>query len=118
MRTHYNVRDAISEVLRYLIDNRRFIINALKNTSGQNSFLNYVSKIHFTVLRDFITDDGAHQLPRRIELLAKLYVFGTVQLTCEWLINKMSIPLEEFSEILSAGLPQELAPYLSKHGAN
>ncbi len=45
-------------------------------------------------------------------MLLKLYVFGTVQLVCEWLIDKMPIPIEEFATVLEAGLPSELKQYL------
>ena len=86
---NYGLREAIADVLNYSADNRRFIINALKNTSGQNSFLYHVSKIHFTLLRDFVRSKiGAARLPLRTEILLKLYAFGTVQLICEWLIKK------------------------------
>ena len=51
---NYGLREAIADVLNYSADNRRFIINVLKNTSGQNSFLYHVSKIHFTLLCDFV----------------------------------------------------------------
>lgn len=109
----YNFREAVVDFLSYSSDNRRFIINAIKNTSGQNFFLNHVSRIHFSALRDFVrSKSGSNKISLRTETLLKLYAFGSVQLVCEWLINKMPIPIEEFAAILEAGLPEELKPLL------
>ena len=110
---NYSFCEAIVDFLNYFADNRRFIINALKNTSGQNSFLCNVSQIHVTALRELICSTlGSKELPLRVETLLKLYVFGTVHLVCEWLIDKMPIPIEEFATVLAAGLPSELKQYL------
>ena len=48
----------------------------------------------------------------RLETLIKLYACGTVCLECDWLMNNMPIPIETLAEILEAGLPEELKPYL------
>ena len=108
-----NVKSVDKITIRSIVDNRRFIINALKNTSGQNSFLCYVSQIHVTALRELICSTiGSKELPLRVETLLKLYVLGTVHLVCKWLIDKMPISIEEFATVLAAGLPSELKQYL------
>lgn len=114
--SEYGLRDAILDFLNYSADNRRFLINAIKNTSGQNSFLNHVSRIHFEAMHDLMAGGG--RLPLRIELLLKLYIFGSVQLSCEWLIKKMPVPIEEFATILATGLPEELAAYIPSREAS
>ena len=111
----YNFREAVAANLRYIASNRTYLVNALKNTPGQNSFIRYAFEINFTLLRDFIKSyNKADILPLRIETLIKLYVYGTVELECDWLINNMPIPIEEFADILEAGMPEELKPYLYK----
>lgn len=113
INTDFNFRQALTENLKYFADNRRYLINALTNTSGQNSFLNNVFKINFSLLHDFIKFSNKIQiLPPKIEQLIKLYVFGTVQFECDWLINNMPISIEEFVDILEAGVPEELKKYL------
>lgn len=89
------------------------MINAIKNTSGQNYFLNQVSQIHFNLLQDLIkSKNNLKILPLYIENLTKLYAFGTVQLLCEWLINDMPIDIKYFSKILEDGLPEPLKKFL------
>ena len=51
------------------------------------------------------------ELPIKTEMLLKLYVYGTVQLVCEWLLNDMPVPLEEFVTVLEEDLPQPLKIY-------
>ena len=100
----------IYDFRNYSSANRRFLINAIKHNSGQNSFLNQVSRIHFETMYEVMSGGG--RLPLRIEQLLKLYIFGTVQLSCEWLIKKMPISINEFATILATGLPAELAAYI------
>lgn len=106
---NYKLRNAIFDVISHFADNRKFIINAIMYTAGHNSFLNHVSKIHFSVLQDFIkSKHKLNELPLKIEVLLKLWAFGTAQVVCEWLINKMSIPIEKLTTYLELGLPEGL----------
>ncbi len=109
----YTLGSAIYDILRYFDDNRKFILNALKNTSGQNYFLHYVARVHFTILRDFVAaQNGFAKVPRRLEALLKLYAYGSVQMVCEWLLDGTPIPAEEFASFLEAGVPEEAKPYV------
>lgn len=107
----YGISDAILDIIRYFDSNRKFILNALKNTSGQNYFLHHVARIHFTVLRDFVAGRSG-DVPPKLEILMKLYAYGTVQMTCEWMLNGTPIPTETFAAFLEAGIPEELKPYV------
>ncbi len=111
----YNFREALTANLNYIASNRTYLINALKNILGQNSFLHRAFEINFTLLRDFVKlFNKVKALPPRIETLMKLYVYGTVELESDWLLHDMPIPIEEFADILEAGMPEELKPYLYK----
>lgn len=114
-KTERSLGGSIAAVLHYCAENRRFIINAIKNTSGQNYFLHHVAQIHFNIVKDFIVARSVtRKLLPRVEIMLKLYVFGTVQLLCEWLLKKMPIPVDEFADYLEAGVPEELKPYFYK----
>ena len=113
--TDFNFRKALTANLSYFAENRHYLINALTSTSGHNSFLNYVFRVNFTLLHDFVKSvNNNKKLPSRITALIKLYVFGTVQFECDWLINDMPMSIEEFADILEAGVPEELKSYLYK----
>ncbi|MBQ7516183.1 MAG: TetR/AcrR family transcriptional regulator C-terminal domain-containing protein [Schwartzia sp.] len=108
----YGIGDAILDIIRYFDRNREFILNALKNTSGQNYFLHHVARIHFTVLRDFVAARSGGAMPEKLEILMKLYAYGTVQKTCEWLLDGAPVPAEQFAAFLEAGIPEDVKPYV------
>ena len=111
----YEWKDALNDALKYSVENRNFLINAIMHTSGQNSFINNVSKIDIKALSDYIKKQhNLKQLPEDLEVWVKLYCFGIVQLSCEWLINKMPIQMNQFVKLLEDGLPAPLKKYLYK----
>lgn len=108
----YGLHDAIFNVINYFAENRKFIINAIMHTSGQDSFIHHVFKIHFEIMCDFIkSSQNLKKLPLKTEMLLKVYVYGTVQLVCEWLVNDMPVPINEFMNFLEDGLPAPLKIY-------
>jgi len=63
-------------------------------------------------MSDFIkSSQNLKKLPLKTEMLLKIYVYGTVQLICEWLVNDMPVPIEEFVIFLEDGLPAPLKVY-------
>ena len=108
----YTIGGAILDIVRYFDGNRKFILNALKNTSGQNYFLHHVARIHYAVLRDFVAARGGGATSPELDVLMKLYAYGTVQMTCEWLLDGTPIPAETFAACLEAGIPEDVKPYV------
>jgi len=105
----YCLHDAIYAVVNYFAENRKFIINAITHTSGQDSFICHVFRVHFNAMSDYIKlSQHLEKLPLKIETLIKLYVYGTVQLLCEWLISDMPVPIDDFVDFLESGLPEPL----------
>ena len=62
-REDYTLHDAILDTLRYLSENRKFILNALKNSSGQNYFLHHVARVHIALLREVVTAESGGANP-------------------------------------------------------
>ena len=109
----YEWKDTLLEGLKYSVDNRQFLINAIMHTNGQNSFVNHVANIDIKALSDYIKrTQNWEELPVDIEAWIKIYCYGIVQLSCDWLIDKMPIPLEEFVKLLEKALPEPLKKYL------
>lgn len=111
----YELRDALFDGLKYSVDNRQFLINAMMHTNGQHSFADYVAQIDIKALSEHILkSQGWKELPNEIDTLIKVYCFGIVQFCCEWLINRMPIPIEELVNLLEKALPEPLKKYLYK----
>jgi len=45
-------------------------------------------------------------------MFIRLYCFGTVSLTCEWIVGKYSISREELTDVYEHALPEGLQKYL------
>ena len=50
----YKLKDAVQDVIKYFFDNKTFLKNLLMNTSGQNSFINYIAQFHTKILSDYV----------------------------------------------------------------
>ena len=83
-REDYTLHDAILDTLRYLGENQKFILNALKNSSGQYYFLHYVARVHSALLCEVVTaESGAAGASPKMEALIKLYIYGVAQMICD-----------------------------------
>ena len=109
----YRWRDTLLDGARYYYDNRSYIINALKHTSGQDSFVGYVTRNNIEVLakevrRKLMTE----YLPPEIYGLIKIYVCGTVHFMLDWLMEETSLTPEQVAQMWEEGMPQPLKQYL------
>lgn len=109
----YRWKDTLLEGARYYYSNRGYIINALKHTSGQDSFVGYVTANNIEMLakevrRKLMTE----YIPPEIYGLIKMYVYGTVHFMLDWLIEDSALSPEQVAQMWEDGLPQPLQQYL------
>jgi len=111
----YNFPNALKDCIQYYAENKKFLINAITHTSGQNSFINHMSKINFNALSNYLKRiNNFDELPQDLSIIVKMYVYGTVCMSCEWLIDKKPIVIDEFIKLLEEGLPESLKKYVDK----
>lgn len=112
-RDGYRWRDTLSDGARYYYENRGYIINALKHTSGQDSFVVYVTRNNIEVLANEVRRKlMTEYLPPEIYGLIKMYVYGTVHFMLDWLLGDNPLTPEQVAQIWEQGLPQPLRQYL------
>ena len=71
-----------------------------------------MTEIHFNALMDRIRAASDPDDPdRKTEMLVRLYGFGTVMLTCEWILGKYPVSRETLTEVYAASLPEPLHIY-------
>jgi len=72
--------------------------------------------VNFKFLSEYIKmSNELKELPTDVEVLIKIYVYGTVCMLYEWLIDKNPMEFEEFVRLLEAGLPEPLKKYVYKN---
>lgn len=116
-RDGYEWRDAVREALRYFLENREFLRNLVANTSGQDSFINYVARFSVRIFSDYIKQtQNWDELPRDLEIFVRVYCYGTVCTFCEFLTAPIPVTDEEFVALIEKSLPEPLKKYLYKNG--
>ena len=98
----------------YFIENRGFVINALKHTTGQDAFLGQVERVHVRILANVVRKQrGEGALPPELLGIIKVYCYGTVRLLFEWLMES-KLTADAWVKVWEDSLPEILRPYLEK----
>lgn len=109
----YEWRDTLYEGIRSYHENRDFVLNALKHTSGQDSFRLYVQRINYDLLVGEVRKQlMTEHIPDEILGIIKIYVLGTVQYILDWILNDMDLSPDQIAEICEKSLPEPLKQYL------
>lgn len=110
---NYTWRNTLIDWLTYSFENKKFLKNLLLNTSGQDSFINYISNRNIKILSDYIkSTQKIENLPADIEISVKIYCYGTVCALCEMILKDFPIPIEDFIKFSENALPEPLKKFL------
>lgn len=109
----YTWRDTVRDGMRYFAENRRFILNALKHTSGRDSFIEQKTRLDLGYITGIMRKKLAtEEIPDALMVTVKLYLYGAEHYLCEWLVDDMPLPWEEVAALMEACVPEALRPYL------
>lgn len=90
-------------------EQREYLANLLLHTTGMDSFIGYMREINFNSLKDAVLRvSGLFALDERTEMLIRVYVTGTVQLTCEWILGRYKADREALALVYEEALPETL----------
>jgi hypothetical protein len=113
---NYTFKDALADGVNYFLDNKKFLKNLVANTSGQDSFINYVAKYNVKILSDYIKRiQNLEKISPDVEIFIKVYCYGMVCTLCEILTDSISVSNKKFIELLEKSLPEPLKKYLYKN---
>ena len=72
-----------------------------------------VAQIHYERMRFLILKVApGNKLDEVTEMYIREYCFGTVHLTCEWILGKYKVGLDELTQVYVNSLPIPLNQYL------
>ena len=113
---NYTWNNALTDVLNYFLENKKFLQNLVLNTSGQDSFINYLSKFSVKIFSNYIKrTQNLEKIPQDLEILISVYCYGVVCTLCEFLISSVQISDKEFVKQLERALPEPLKKYFYKN---
>lgn len=109
----YLWKDTLLDGLRYFAKNREYMVNALKHTSGRDSFVAQMAAMNVEIILDEVRKgSGTSVVPDDLAMEVKIYCYGTEQYLCEWLMDGCPASCEEVAAAMGACIPERLRPYL------
>ena len=110
----YTWRQSLSDAADYYERGKNYLANLMLHTSGHDAFILYMNEINFNALEKHILKvSGEEVLVEATRMYIRLYCFGTVSLTCEWVLGRYEAAAVELAEVFEKSLPEPLKPYLS-----
>jgi len=98
-----------------LLEHPSFFANVLKNTAGNDSFLEKATKYVLTLLNNRIKEDnGGMELPSDIRFYLRFYLRAVSETIAEWFLEGEPIPLDELVSLMDAAMPGPLEAYLRR----
>ncbi len=94
-------------------EQKEYLKNLLLHTSGFDSFVRNMQRIHYESLRKIIQETvSPAELDVKMEMYVRAYCQGTVDLTCDWILGKYDAGPKELAEVYENLLPIPLKEYL------
>ncbi|MBR1856347.1 MAG: TetR/AcrR family transcriptional regulator C-terminal domain-containing protein [Oribacterium sp.] len=109
----YVWKDTFLDGMRFYDENRKFMVNALKHTSGRDSFLLQMADMNIRFIEDEIRKKlDVSECPQDLSVIVKIFCYGTNQLLYDWLIEKSDLSYEQVADLMEMSIPEVLRPYL------
>ena len=103
----------LTDAANYYSEHREYLANLLLHTSGYDAFVRNMTEINYGNLKQAVLQAaGASKPDEKTEMLIRLYVFGTVQFTCEWIVGKHQASPQLLAEVYEQALPEPLRQFL------
>lgn len=113
---NYMWQDTITDAFKFFLENKEFLKNLVLHTSGQDSFIRYVTRSSTRLTAEYIKRaNNLIELPKEIEFFIKFYCYGVVCTFCEMLLSPIPVSDEDFVKAVEKALPEPLKKFLYKN---
>ncbi len=110
----YSWRQALESVAAYYQQHRKYLANLLIHTTGYDSFIFNMTRIHSKGLQKALERlAGPDGISSEIQMYAKIYCYGTVLFSCDWILGKYDLDEKGLAAIFENALPEPLLTYLT-----
>ncbi len=109
----YVWKDTLTEGMEFFRENRDYMQNLLRHTRGHDAFIRHLSEANTKHMIQCIKKvSGRKELSGEIEILVRVYCYGTVQIVSQWLLDEIKSDGSELAGIFEQALPQALRDIL------
>ena len=113
--TEYTFRRLTEDNLQFYADHATFILNALDNTSGMDSYLVQSSENAIAVLEKFILEKNAlEELTVREKAHLRMWVYACSEIFAHWAREGVLVPIKEMADYILEAMPSSIQRYLSE----
>lgn len=95
-------------------ERKTYLANLFLHTSGLESFLAYMREVNYQSLKDLVEAASGKPVDAMTERYLRVYVLGTAQFACEWILGKWEASAEELGVVFEQTLPAPLQSLLWK----
>ena len=112
-KDEYEWKDTLWDAMAFYLNNKEYIRNLIKNTSGHDAFVRYMSEANIDHLTKCIQKlSGQKQLDDDTAIHIRVYCCGTVQTICEWLLDNINCDPDHLAALFEQALPPPLGRIL------
>ena len=106
-------RKTLIEVADYYQQHKQYLANLLTHTNGYDSFVVNMTAIHQKILLKTLERlSGSKALDESSQIYGRIYCYGTVLFSCDWILGKYSLSEKELAAVYENALPAPLAHYI------
>lgn len=105
-------RRVLRRYAEFFQERKSYLANLFLHTSGLESFIAYMQEVNFQCLKDIAERESGRSLDALTEMYIRLYVLGSAQFTCEWILGKWAASPEDLAAVYEQTLPAPLQEYL------
>jgi len=110
----YGYDDMIMDNIRFFLDHKEFMKNALENTHGKDSYAEMAINNAYRVWTQYIiSKHGRAFLTKEIVFYLRMYCSSWIRMMAEWAFTMDDITPEEFAQYMRSCIPEKLRKYLT-----
>ena len=104
----------LSRVASFFQERKTYLANLFLHTNGLESFMTYMQEVNYQCLKGVVQNaSGMKDMDPLTDMYIRLYVLGSCQLTCEWILGKREAAAEELAMVYEQTLPLPLQQYFT-----
>ena len=105
--------NALLSIANSFQERKTYLANLILHTSGLESFIANMQEVNFQCLKEVVGKASGHQsMDALAEMYIRLYVLGTTEFVCEWILGKWEATAEELAMVCEQTFPVPLQKYL------
>ncbi|MBR1758008.1 MAG: TetR family transcriptional regulator [Lachnospiraceae bacterium] len=108
----YNFREMTIRNLKFYAEHANFMMNALSNTHGKDSYRVASAENAIEMMEGFIKRHfWLREIPEKERVLLRMFIYASTEIYGYWVFEGMKIPVETLAAYIVSAMPVELRKY-------